>query len=162
MAMISRFEPTVAWTGLRSRTVAARASVRSFSLAQRGLELRDDVEVDAGDRGQGDREEDQREPVAHRAQRTASVGSSRVAVAEAVADAAHGEDVLGLLGVALELLAQVADVDVDRARVAVGGVAPDAREQHLAGEDAARAAGASAPEDLELDEGGLGGQRRGC
>ncbi len=56
---------------------------------------------------------------------------------EAVADAAHGEEELGLLRVALDLLAQVADVDVDGARVAVLGVAPDVLEQRLAGEHAA-------------------------
>src|SRR3712207_7573494 len=50
----------------------------------------------------------------------------------------HGEDQLGVARVLLELLAQVADVDVDRARVAVGGVAPDALEQHRAAEHAAR------------------------
>src|ERR1700710_665497 len=77
--------------------------------------------------------------------------ASAVRVAEAIADAAHGEEVLRLLGVELELLAQMADVDVDRARVAVGGVAPDPRQQHLAGVDAARVAGERG-EDLELDE----------
>src|SRR4051795_11427236 len=76
-----------------------------------------------------------------------------VLVAEAIADAAHREDVLGLLGVDLELLAQVADVDVDRARVAVGRVPPHAREQHVAREHTARAGGERA-EDLELDERG--------
>ena len=54
---------------------------------------------------------------------------------EAVADAAHGEDQLGLARVALELLAQVADVDVDRARLAVVGVAPERLEQHPAAVD---------------------------
>src|SRR3954451_15919114 len=76
-----------------------------------------------------------------------------VLVAEAVADAAHREDVFGLLGVGLELLAQVADVDVDRARVAVGRGGPHAREQHVAREDASGALGKGA-EDLELDERG--------
>ena len=47
----------------------------------------------------------------------------------------------GSFGVRLDLLPQVADVDVDRARVAVGGVAPHAREQHVAREHAARASG---------------------
>src|SRR3954452_22271250 len=74
-------------------------------------------------------------------------------VAEAVADAAHREDVLGLLGVRLELLAQVADVDVDRAGVAVGRVAPHSRQQHVAREDAPGARRERA-EDLELDERG--------
>ena len=58
-------------------------------------------------------------------------------VAEAVADAAHGEDVRRLARVGLDLLAQVADVDVDRARLAVGRVAPDRLEQRLAAVDAA-------------------------
>src|SRR3954468_19221421 len=77
-------------------------------------------------------------------------------VAEAVADAADREDVLGLLGVRLELLAQVSDVDVHGARVAVGGVAPHAREQHVAREHAAGARGERA-EDLELHERGRHG-----
>src|SRR3954452_11694538 len=74
-------------------------------------------------------------------------------VAEAVADAAHREDVLRLLGVRLELLAQVADVDVDGARVAIGRVAPYAREEHVAREHAPRPGGERA-EDLELHERG--------
>ena len=73
-------------------------------------------------------------------------------VPEAVAHAAHGEDQLGRLGLGLELLAQVADVHVDRARVAVGGVAPDALEQHRAAEHPARGA-RQRGEDLELDVG---------
>src|SRR3954451_1260937 len=78
-------------------------------------------------------------------------------VAEAVADAAHREDVLRLLGVRLELLAQVADVDVDGARVAIGRVAPHAREEHGAREHAARARGERA-QDLELHERGRHGR----
>src|SRR4051812_44231928 len=73
-------------------------------------------------------------------------------VAEAVADPADRDEVLGLLRIALELLAQVADVDVDRPRVAVRRVAPDAGEQHVAREDPTRAAG-ECHEDLELDVG---------
>ena len=76
----------------------------------------------------------------------------RILLLEAVADAAHGEEELGLLRVALELLPQVADVDVDGARVAVLGVAPDVLEQGLAGEHPAGRAGERA-EDLELDVG---------
>src|SRR2546423_13862926 len=72
-------------------------------------------------------------------------------VAEAIPDASHGEQVLGVLGVALDLLAQVADVDVDRARIAVGGIAPDPCQQHVPGEHAAGRAG-ERREDLELDE----------
>ncbi len=45
-------------------------------------------------------------------------------------------------------------MDVDRARVAEGRVAPDAGQQHLAGEHAAGVAGQRA-EDLELDVGRL-------
>src|SRR3954454_18979661 len=74
-------------------------------------------------------------------------------VAEAVSDAAYREQVLRLLRIHLDLLAEVADVDVDRARVAVGGIAPDAGQQHVAGEHAARRAGERG-EDLELDVGG--------
>src|SRR5258705_14021379 len=75
-------------------------------------------------------------------------------VAESVAHPAHGEDVLRLLGVTLELLAQVPDVDVDRPRVAEGGVAPHALEQHVAREDPPGCARQRA-EDLELHVGGL-------
>ena len=46
-------------------------------------------------------------------------------------------------------------MDVDRARVAVRRVAPDPRQQHVAREHAARAAG-ERREDLELDERQLG------
>ena len=42
----------------------------------------------------------------------------------------------GLLGHRLELLAQMADVDVDGARVAVGAVAPDRAQQVVAAVDA--------------------------
>ena len=56
------------------------------------------------------------------------------------------------MGSLLQLLAQVPDVDVDGARVAVLGVAPDVLEQGLAGEHAAGRAGEGA-EDLELDVG---------
>src|SRR6266516_2386464 len=78
----------------------------------------------------------------------------QVLLPELVADAAHREEELGLLRVALELLAQVADVDVDRARIAVLGVPPDVLEQRLAAEHAAGAVGEGA-EDLELDVGQL-------
>src|SRR4051794_13292465 len=89
-----------------------------------------------------------REPVKTRTPAAILRRAASVHVAEAVADAAHRDEVLRLLGVALELLAQVADVDVHRPRVAVGGVAPDAGEQHVAGEDATGAAG-EGREDLE-------------
>src|SRR3954453_13098184 len=73
-------------------------------------------------------------------------------VAEAVAHSPHREDVLGLLGVALELLAQVPDVHVDGARVAIGRVSPDPGQQLVATEHPAGVPGEGA-EDLELHEG---------
>src|SRR5437762_8262628 len=75
-------------------------------------------------------------------------------VAEAVAHAAHGEDVLRLLGVALELLAQMANVHVDGARVAIRGIAPYALQQHVAREHPPGRSRQRA-EDLELDIGRL-------
>src|SRR5215213_2722108 len=60
------------------------------------------------------------------------------AVLEAVAHAAHGEDQLGLRRVALQLLTQMPDVHVDRARVAVSGVPPDALQQAAAAEHPSR------------------------
>src|SRR4051794_27488633 len=53
-------------------------------------------------------------------------------VPEAVSHTADGEDVLRFLRIGLELLAEMADVDVDGAWVAVRGVAPHARQQHVA------------------------------
>src|SRR5215207_3967205 len=78
-------------------------------------------------------------------------------ITEPVADAAHGEQILGLTGVALHLLAQVADVNVDRPRVAIGGIAPDLLEQLLTGEDPPRG-GCERGEDLELDVGQANGR----
>src|SRR5204862_7554601 len=78
----------------------------------------------------------------------------RSRVAEAVADAANGQQVLRLARVALELLAEVAHVDVDRARLPIGGIAPERPEQHLAAEDAAGARDEGAQE-LEFDVGEL-------
>src|SRR5581483_3139222 len=75
-------------------------------------------------------------------------------VAKAVADAAYGEDVLGVRGVGLELLAQMPDVDVDRPRVAEVGAAPERLEQHPPAADATWQRGERA-EQLELDEGQL-------
>src|SRR3954447_16502961 len=71
------------------------------------------------------------------------------AVPEAVADAPHGQDVLRRPRLVLELLAKVADVDVDRPRVAVVGALPERLEQHPAAEHApwGRREGA---EELEL------------
>src|SRR3954462_6993314 len=70
---------------------------------------------------------------------------------EPVPRPAHREDQAWLLGLLLELLAQVADVDVDRARVAVGAVAPDRAQELLAGEELAGALH-EAGQDLELRE----------
>src|SRR5277367_3321735 len=55
---------------------------------------------------------------------------------EAVAGAADGFQVARVLRVGLDFFADTADVDVDRARSDVGGVAPDGVEQMIAGEDA--------------------------
>ncbi len=60
------------------------------------------------------------------------------ATGEAVADAADGLDGLADVLVVLEFGAQVADVDVDGAGVAVVLIAPDALEQFVARESAAR------------------------
>src|SRR5215218_5096716 len=57
---------------------------------------------------------------------------SFVLVSEAVADATHGEQVLGRAGIALDLLAEVAYVNVDRPRVAIRRVPPHMLQKHLA------------------------------
>ena len=67
-----------------------------------------------------------------------------------VADAAHGHDDLGALGVVLDLGAQPLDVDVDEAGVTGVAVAPDLLEQHLAGEDLPRLA-RQGDEQVELE-----------
>src|SRR5262249_59441705 len=94
--------------------------------------------------------------VSIRISRTRSVEKPRRGIAssvvEAVAGAAHGQDQGGLRGIALELLAQVADVHVDCARLAVGRSAPDRLQQLLAAEDAA-AMGDQGAQHLELDVG---------
>jgi len=54
------------------------------------------------------------------------------AVLEPVPGATHGEDQLGALRHPFELLAQMADVHVDAARVAIGAVAPDRAQELLA------------------------------
>src|SRR3954454_12890511 len=79
-------------------------------------------------------------------------GRSGSSVSEVVPHAAHGEEELRILRIALHLLAQMADVDVDRAWVAEGRVAPQAVEQHRAAEHPARVAGEDR-EDLELHVG---------
>src|SRR5215216_4927122 len=74
--------------------------------------------------------------------------------AEAVADAAHREQVLRGARIALQLLAEVTNVDVDGAGIPVGRVAPDLLQQHLARlhpPGRAREGG----QDLELDIGQL-------
>src|SRR5947209_16954050 len=71
---------------------------------------------------------------------------------EAVARAANGEDQLGVLGPLFELFSQVADVDVDRPRVAVGAVAPDRAQELLAIEQPSRL-GHQPGQQLELREG---------
>src|SRR5438105_4456207 len=70
-------------------------------------------------------------------------------VAKSVADAAYGEQILGVFRILLDLLAQVPDVDVNRARVPVGGIAPDPRQQHVASEHPPRRPG-QRRQDLEL------------
>ena len=110
-----------------SSAVVARAA-SSFAVDEVPLERRHDDHVDDPERARDD-ERSARQPGADAARR-------RHRVPEAVADAAHGVDQLGLARVALELLAQMADVDVDRARLAVLGAAPERLEQHLARVDA--------------------------
>src|SRR5579862_792493 len=56
---------------------------------------------------------------------------------EPVSGASNGQDVARLFGLGLELLTQVANVDVDRARVAIRAVAPDRAQQLLAVEQPA-------------------------
>ncbi len=86
--------------------------------------------------------------------RVVRIPPGRLIVPEPIAGAAHGEDQLGLAGVALDLLAQVAHVDVDRPRLAVVGAAADALEQLPAAEDDAGIA-REERQELELDEGEL-------
>src|SRR3954468_3437252 len=86
---------------------------------------------------------------------------TRSPVPEAVARAADREDQLGRLRLLFELLAQVADVHVDGARVAVGAVAPDRAQQLLAVVQPPRLVH-QALQQLELGERqphGLGGDR---
>src|SRR6478752_7502237 len=71
---------------------------------------------------------------------------------ELVADAAYGEDELGVLGVALDLLAEVGDVDVTGSLVAVELGLPQLLHDLGAGEDLAGAADEEAQE-LELRAG---------
>src|SRR5579884_2703936 len=70
---------------------------------------------------------------------------------QAIAGAPHGQDVARLLRLRLELFPQMADVDVDRAGIAVCAVAPDRAEQLLAVQQPARVAHQRV-EQLELGE----------
>src|SRR5665647_1052552 len=72
-----------------------------------------------------------------------------------VADAAHGHDDLGMLGVVLDLRTQALDVDVDQTRVTGVPITPHLLEQHLAGEHLPRLA-CEGNEEVELQ----GGQRQ--
>src|SRR5918995_3065724 len=75
---------------------------------------------------------------------------------ELVADAAHRHHQLGVLGVALDLLAQVRDVDVAGAHVAPELGLPQLLHDLLAGEDLARAL-RQQPQHLELRPGQVDG-----
>src|SRR5919201_4295647 len=73
-----------------------------------------------------------------------------LSIPEALAHRAYRQDELRLLRILLELLAQMAHVDVDGARLAVVGAAPERLEQHLPRVDPARVRRHRA-QDLELD-----------
>ena len=77
---------------------------------------------------------------------------------EAVAGAAHGFQVARILRVGLDFFADAADVDIDRARGHIGGVAPDGVEQMVAAEDASLVAG----EIVEQAKLGGGGRDQCC
>ena len=85
--------------------------------------------------------------------------AGQLSVAEAVARAAHRQDQLGLLGVPLDLLAQVPDMDVDRAWLAVVGAPADPLQQLPPAEDDP-GIGGEEREQLELDERQLHGLPR--
>src|SRR5688500_3936963 len=90
-----------------------------------------------------------------RRHRTRSGGCRRIysrLVSEPVSDLLNGQQVLRLLRVRLELLAKVADVHVDGARIAICRVPPDVLEQHLAAHHPPRPGGERG-EQLELDVG---------
>ncbi len=71
-------------------------------------------------------------------------------LSQPVAGAADGQDQLRLARVLLDLLPQVANMDVDRARLPVGGVAPDRLQQRASAEDLPRLSD-ERPQQLELD-----------
>ncbi len=56
---------------------------------------------------------------------------------EAVSDAAQGLEILGMAGIGLDLLAQTADVNVNRAGSDEGSFLPDGVEQLIARQNAA-------------------------
>ena len=82
-------------------------------------------------------------------------------IPEPVAHTPHRKQVLGIARVALDLLPQVADVDVNGPRIAIVGVAPDVLEQGLAALDPSRRR-RERGEDLELDVGEADLRPRGC
>jgi hypothetical protein len=88
------------------------------------------------------------------AQQIDGPAGARISALEFVADAPDGEDVARLRGVALDLLAQAADVDGHGRGVAVEFVAPDVVEELRAGEDL-MGMPREKPEQVEL----LGGER---
>ena len=92
------------------------------------LERGDDDQVDDAERAGDDEEERQRQAEADAAEPRTPPGRHS-ALPEAVADPSHGEDQLRLVRILLDLLAEVADVDVDRPRLAVVGAAAQALEQ---------------------------------
>src|SRR5665647_1638430 len=69
-----------------------------------------------------------------------------------VADAAHGDDDLGVLRVVLDLRTQALDVDIDQTRVAGVPITPHLLEQHLTGEHLPRLA-CEGNEEVELQRG---------
>ena len=110
----------------------ARRGRRALRVALELVELRvDELLLEDGTTIRLD--DDERAADDQRAARARAARGSRRGtahrVAEAVADAAHREDQLRLARVALDLLAQVTDVDVDRPRLAVVGAAPEPLEQ---------------------------------
>src|SRR4030095_14012656 len=73
-------------------------------------------------------------------------------LAQDVADAEHRLDVIGVVGVLLQLLPEAMDVDLDQVLVARPGEAPDVLHDGAIGEDAALIEH-EVVEDLELEGG---------
>ena len=116
---------------------------------------RQDRDADGGrhERREGDPEGD---PATHQA----GPGAERPTPGRAVADATDGGDIARRLGVVAELVAQAADVDVDRAVEDLGLVlAVDGIEQLVARQDAPIGL-EQGLEQPELDPGQLDGRRR--